>query len=63
MKDDMIKYNEIMKVAEKNMLIEDTVSAQYKETSQMHTKSEFYFAVGGLLTIGALIAMMKTMKK
>ena len=62
MKDDMVKYDEIMKVAEHNMLIEDTVSAQYKETNQMHTKSEFYFAVG-VLTIGALIAMMKTMKK
>ena len=63
MKDDMVKYDEIMKVAEHNMLIEDTVSAQYKETNQMHTKSEFYFAVGGLLTIGALIAMDENNEK
>ena len=63
MKDEMIKYNQLMQEVNLNSNIKNTVNAQFIESSRMQNQSEFFFAIGGLVTIGSLIALMKVMKK
>ena len=63
MKNDIIAYDKLLNKAKQNTDKKSTVHAQYYESNDMFNKSEFFFAIGGIVTISSLLFLMRTMKK
>jgi hypothetical protein len=63
MKNDIIAYDKLLNKAKQNTEKKSTVHAQYYESNDMFNKSEFFFAIGGIVTISSLLFLMRTMKK